>query len=114
VTKAAKAQPMKSEIWEKFVGLTQGAQAKSFGRTRFALGSVFLAASQEGSTLTKHEATRAEQPVFFIVRHRSQSARRVDLPHLISAAVPAPVGVAPFLPFLPVSFGRALHAQSGN
>jgi hypothetical protein len=39
----AEAQPMKSQIWEKFVGLTQSAQAKSFGRTRFALGSVFLA-----------------------------------------------------------------------
>jgi hypothetical protein len=60
----AEPQPMKSEIWEKFVGLTQSAQAKSFGRTRFALGSVFLAASQEGSTLTKHEVTRAGQPVF--------------------------------------------------
>jgi hypothetical protein len=33
---------MKSEIWEKFIGLTQSAEAKSFGRTRFALGSVFL------------------------------------------------------------------------
>ena len=60
----AKARPMKSEIWEKFVGLTQSAEAKSFGRTRFALGSVFLAASQEGSTLTEHEATRAGEPVF--------------------------------------------------
>ena len=55
---------MKSEIWEKFVGLTQSAEAKSFGRTRFALDSVFLAASQEGSTLTEHETTRARQPVF--------------------------------------------------
>jgi len=29
---------MKSEIWEKFVGLTHSDEAKSFGRTRFALG----------------------------------------------------------------------------
>jgi hypothetical protein len=44
---------MKSEIWEKFVGLTRSAEAKSFGRTRFALGSVFLAASQTRSVCAK-------------------------------------------------------------
>ena len=48
---AAQTQPMKSEIWEKFVGLTQSAEAKSFGRTRFALGNVFLAASQDNVSL---------------------------------------------------------------
>ena len=48
---------MKSEIWEKFVGLTQSAEAKSFGRTRFALGSVFLAASQTRSVDAKFSYT---------------------------------------------------------
>jgi hypothetical protein len=105
---------MKSEIWEKFVGLTQSAQAKSFGRTRFALGIVFLAASQEGSTLTKHGAARAGQPVF-LYRPSSLAVGKTGSsasPDLCGGA--APVGVAPFLPFLPVSSGRARHAQSGN
>jgi hypothetical protein len=50
----AKARLMRSEIWEKVVGLTQSAKANSFGRTRLALGSVFPAAWQEGSTLTSN------------------------------------------------------------
>jgi hypothetical protein len=50
----------------------------------------------------------------FIVRHRSRSARQVDLPYVISVETPVRVGVAPFLPFLPVSFGRVRSARSGN
>jgi hypothetical protein len=110
----AKTRPLKSEIWEKFVGLTQGAEAKSFGRTRSALVSVFPAASQEGSTLTERETTGRDSQFSSVVRHRWQSAKRVDPPHLISAETPAPVGVAPFLPFLRVSFGRARRAQIGS
>ena len=49
-----------------------------------------------------------------IVRRRSRSARQVDLPHVISPETPAPVGVAPFLPFLLVSFGLVRSARSGN
>jgi hypothetical protein len=80
---------MKSEIWEKFVGLTQSAEAKSFGRTRFALGSVFLAASQDKVSLREafvrvrhHELgqqfafdVEARQAVFF---YRSSSLAGQD------------------------------------